>query len=270
MQPLLDHADASAPPTRPALPRRLAIRFVRGYQRHVSGRGPLRQVHCSFEGHESCSHYGLRALREQPTLRAAVKAIHRRLRRCREAALYRQPDGALGWGPLYQRGCDDLTRFTQELDDARELPTTRRALLLGVSLVATRRGTPQVGSVALREAARCGAPLPPNVGGLLRPNPGVDLPLLRDGGKLRGWLLARTLARLAVLLSFCVLAALAPLLLDMSATLTLSLMLGSATLALGLSALVIRDGWRRYRRVDDQAWRQRFAGLEGDSAPDSC
>ena len=72
------------------------------YRRWLSGKGPLRDVRCSFAPHESCSAFGLRATSEAPTARAAIGRIARRIRRCRDACLV--TDGhALSWTPLHDR-----------------------------------------------------------------------------------------------------------------------------------------------------------------------
>ncbi len=72
------------------------------YRRWLSGRGPLRDVRCSFAPHESCSAFGLRATAEAPGARNAVGRIARRIRRCRDACLV--SDGrALSWTPLHDR-----------------------------------------------------------------------------------------------------------------------------------------------------------------------
>lgn len=72
------------------------------YRRWLSGRGPLRDVRCSFAPHESCSAFGLRATAEAPGARAALGRIRRRIRRCRDACLI--SDGhALSWTPFHDR-----------------------------------------------------------------------------------------------------------------------------------------------------------------------
>ena len=70
------------------------------YRRWLSGRGPLRDVRCSFAPEESCSAYGLRVTRDATSARQALGRIVRRLRRCRDACLL--TDGAaLSWAPVH-------------------------------------------------------------------------------------------------------------------------------------------------------------------------
>ncbi len=72
------------------------------YRRWLSGRGPLRDVRCSFAPHESCSAFGLRATSEAAGAWAALGRIKRRIRRCRDACL--SSDGhAVSWTPLHDR-----------------------------------------------------------------------------------------------------------------------------------------------------------------------
>ena len=72
------------------------------YRRWLSGRGPLRDVRCSFAPHESCSAFGLRATSEASSAREALGRIRRRIRRCRDACL--TSDGhALSWTPFHDR-----------------------------------------------------------------------------------------------------------------------------------------------------------------------
>lgn len=79
---------------------RILTALILFYRRWLSGRGPLRDVRCSFAPHESCSAFGLRATSEAPGARAALGRIVRRIRRCRDACLI--SDGhALSWSPLH-------------------------------------------------------------------------------------------------------------------------------------------------------------------------
>lgn len=72
------------------------------YRRWLSGRGPLREILCSFAPHESCSAFGLRATSEATGARDALRRIGRRIRRCRDACLV--SDGhALSWTALHDR-----------------------------------------------------------------------------------------------------------------------------------------------------------------------
>lgn len=121
--------------------RALLIWSILGYRRWLSGRGPLRQVRCTFHHSESCSAFGLRAAREAPDVRAAVARIRRRLRRCREASTFmlQLPGGgrALGWGRDHERPLDELV--TELVEDA-ELPAARATVLSARGAVARWRG----------------------------------------------------------------------------------------------------------------------------------
>jgi putative component of membrane protein insertase Oxa1/YidC/SpoIIIJ protein YidD len=77
------------------------------YRRWLSGRGPLRDVRCSFVPHESCSAFGLRTTAEAPSARVALRRIAGRIRRCRDACLV--SDGhALSWTPLHDRAPSEI------------------------------------------------------------------------------------------------------------------------------------------------------------------
>ena len=111
------------------------------YRRHVSGRGPLRAVRCSFGATESCSTYGLRvATTPGRTLRDSIAKIRARLRRCHDCSVYVARDGALRWGADF----DDLERVDDRAQRAEELPRTRGALLRAAIALARRRGRPVV------------------------------------------------------------------------------------------------------------------------------
>jgi putative component of membrane protein insertase Oxa1/YidC/SpoIIIJ protein YidD len=116
---------------------RLALRVLAwvivAYRRVLSGRGPMRCVRCSFAPDESCSAYGLRAVRESTTAREAIAKILRRLRRCRDACLV--GDGrALSWTPLHDRSpseiADDMHRDAERPDAIARMLATRRIVAL--------------------------------------------------------------------------------------------------------------------------------------------
>jgi len=81
---------------------RVLVWLIAFYRRWLSGRGPLRDVRCSFAPHESCSAFGLRATAEASGAREALGRIRRRIRRCGDACLI--SDGhALSWTPFHDR-----------------------------------------------------------------------------------------------------------------------------------------------------------------------
>jgi len=103
------------------------------YRRWISGRGPLRDVRCSFAPHESCSAFGLRATAEAPSARAAIGRIARRIRRCRDACLV--TDGhALSWTPLHDRApteiVDELRADGEGAAAIAQLLRVRRAVAI--------------------------------------------------------------------------------------------------------------------------------------------
>ena len=105
--------------------------FIVAYRRWLSGRGPLRDVRCSFALEESCSAYGLRIARTASGAREAIGRIRRRLRRCRDACLLR--DGRrLAWAPVHDRAPGELIaqiRADAEHDAAiARLLVTRRSV----------------------------------------------------------------------------------------------------------------------------------------------
>jgi hypothetical protein len=92
--------------------RALLLGLIGVYRRCFAGRGPLRNVRCTFGRIESCSVFGERMARDAPTTWAAVSCIFRRLRRCRDLSLFRLPNNALGWG----KGFDTLVRAPSRRD----------------------------------------------------------------------------------------------------------------------------------------------------------
>lgn len=132
LQPLVPVAAALRTPAR-AVARAIAL-----YRAHLSGRGPLRRVRCTFERTESCSAYGLRIAAEQPALRS-LALVATRIRRCGRLSLYRDRDHA-AW--LWHVEHETLT--ARELDAAlersHELASTRAAVLRANALVGCELG----------------------------------------------------------------------------------------------------------------------------------
>jgi putative component of membrane protein insertase Oxa1/YidC/SpoIIIJ protein YidD len=122
---------------------------VRIYRRFISGRGPLARIRCSFP-EETCSAFGLRALDEAPSTRAAIARIARRMRRCRDACLIVGP-GAVSWTALHDQPpaeiVAELTADGERADAIARILAVRRA-------VAILRGD-------VAAAGECGAPLDP-------------------------------------------------------------------------------------------------------------
>jgi putative component of membrane protein insertase Oxa1/YidC/SpoIIIJ protein YidD len=123
--------------------QRWLVRAIRGYRRHLSGRGPFARVRCTFEHQESCSRYALRyVIVEAAGLVDALCAIRARLRRCHGLAIYLDVDGALIGGGDF----DLLARpggaraLLRGLTAARELGTTRAAIRRSAVLVAEQQG----------------------------------------------------------------------------------------------------------------------------------
>jgi putative component of membrane protein insertase Oxa1/YidC/SpoIIIJ protein YidD len=101
------------------------------YRRWLSGRGPLRNVVCSFAREESCSAYGLRTAQQASSAPQAMGRILRRLRRCREACVVR--DGTtITWATIHDLPPHVLVAEMQqdhELDAAiARMLVTRRAV----------------------------------------------------------------------------------------------------------------------------------------------
>lgn len=124
--------------------RRALAWAIRGYRRHLSGRGPLRNVTCSFHAAESCSAYGLRATEELAgSTREALALIGRRLRTCGDVALVRFPDtldrprGALAWGPLHDR---PIAEVAATLDRGGERADSCAFVMASRAAVARWRG----------------------------------------------------------------------------------------------------------------------------------
>ena len=111
--------------------------LIQGYRRHLSGRGPLKRVSCTFHRCESCSAYGLRVVSECDSLFMAIRLLRGRLRRCGEASLFRTNE-ALLWGELYQT--QDPEVLEASLVEAREAPGAIRAMLLQAARVARFQG----------------------------------------------------------------------------------------------------------------------------------
>jgi putative component of membrane protein insertase Oxa1/YidC/SpoIIIJ protein YidD len=219
---------------RPWLGRRALEGAILLYRRHVSGRGPLRRVTCTFGRCESCSAYGLRVVRAHAhSLPHALRLIFERIRRCRSASVYRHAQ-ALSWGEGYDRP-DELD---EEAAQAHEQPHTRGALLRAAMGVVRYRGERRLVPRLLQRLRA----LPGAVGERMR------LPL-REGRGLREHLRARWLRGLAWPLVLGGLGLLLPL-----------------ALAVGLGAIasvaVVVATWRfiaERRRLDGQLRLGRFA-----------
>jgi putative component of membrane protein insertase Oxa1/YidC/SpoIIIJ protein YidD len=106
------------------------------YRRWLSGRGPLREVRCSFAREESCSAYGLRIARAASGAREAIGRVRRRLRRCREACLLRD-GGTLAWAPVHDRPPAELIALMR--DDAEHDAAIARMLVTRRSVALLRR-----------------------------------------------------------------------------------------------------------------------------------
>lgn len=103
------------------------------YRRWLSGRGPLRNVRCSFALEESCSAFGLRSARTATSWRQAIGRVARRLRRCREACLVR--DGrSLRWATIHDRAPSELIAEMradgEQANAISRMLVTRRAVAL--------------------------------------------------------------------------------------------------------------------------------------------
>jgi putative component of membrane protein insertase Oxa1/YidC/SpoIIIJ protein YidD len=115
------------------LPRAIAL-----YRAHLSGRGPLARVRCTFERTESCSAYGLRVAREASLVRAA-SLVAKRIRHCGCLSVYRDRDrDAWLWHPVHEAKA--AQEIDAELEVALELPATRAAVLRANALVGRELG----------------------------------------------------------------------------------------------------------------------------------
>lgn len=118
--------------------QRVLVAAIRLYRARVSGRGPLRNVLCTFGRCESCSAYGLRiAERHATSFPHALILILGRLRRCRTSSVYRVGRG-LRWGEAY----DALEPVDDIAARVHETPATRLALLRAATSIARYRGRP--------------------------------------------------------------------------------------------------------------------------------
>jgi putative component of membrane protein insertase Oxa1/YidC/SpoIIIJ protein YidD len=134
----------------------LLVGLIRFYRRFLSGRGPLRRVVCTFCRTESCSAYGLRIAREAATsLPQALRLIRGRLRRCREASLFRFPDG-WGWGECYD--APDAAEMETGLQQVHELPATTATVLWSAALIAQHRGDEPHADACAERALQYGEP----------------------------------------------------------------------------------------------------------------
>ncbi|HEY5928008.1 MAG TPA: hypothetical protein VIV11_40255 [Kofleriaceae bacterium] len=140
--------------------RRILAWFIVVYRRWLSGRGPLRNVQCSFAREESCSAYGLRIMNAASSVRLAIGRIARRLRRCGEACVVR--DGrTLRWAAIHDRPPRELIDEMRR-DDELDLPIAR--MLVTRRAVALHQGD----SNAVLE---CAAALPERPRVVTRPTP---------------------------------------------------------------------------------------------------
>ncbi|MCI0460035.1 MAG: membrane protein insertion efficiency factor YidD [Gemmataceae bacterium] len=167
-----------------ALARAVLLAAVRFYRRHLSGRGPLGRLRCTFSGLESCSAYAERMTQEAPSALAAVRCVVRRLVRCRDLSLYRLEEGTLGWG----RGYDSLLAAPSP---AARMHTLEDALLSDGEIAGVRAA---VGRAAAQVATAAGV-LPP------RGRPAGPALLVRDAGTVRRALRWRLRSRAVVAVS---------------------------------------------------------------------
>ena len=167
------------------------VKLITFYRRHLSGRGPFRFVVCTFFQTESCSAYGLRVSRRVATsLPMALSLIRRRLRRCREAGLYRRPSG-WAWAGMFD--VPDELSLLKSLEADHELPQTAASLLRSRALVAEYCGDWPVADACTNAAMR------------LCPKPAFVV--IRNGNKLYQSLLHSCYVQCAFL-GVCVLASL--------------------------------------------------------------
>jgi putative component of membrane protein insertase Oxa1/YidC/SpoIIIJ protein YidD len=152
---------------------------IRGYQRYLSGRGPLARVTCSFASSESCSAYGLRVATESQGTMEALRLIRQRLSRCGMASMYKSQDD-LAFGELY----DDLdpSRFYALLTAARESPESVALVARGAAQCALLTGRQDLARQHARRAGGAGA-----------------MPPLRDARRVRTAWRWRLLMRLSLL-----------------------------------------------------------------------
>lgn len=137
---------------------RLLAWWIAFYRRWLSGRGPLRNVRCSFadEGGESCSAYGLRITHEAHSGWQALGAIRRRLARCCDACLV--TDGrVLSWSRLHDH--DPEVIAAQMRADGERPPAIARMLAARHAVARWRRDPAAARACrALVPAAGDGAP----------------------------------------------------------------------------------------------------------------
>ncbi len=123
--------------------QRLLLWLIALYQRFFRGRGLFSRVRCSFEHAESCSRYGERVVREVATSAPeALALIFRRLRRCRQAAIYRDDDRRWLWGPVYDHpgALDHPAALERALVGAHERADSQAVVLQSAAIVAYARG----------------------------------------------------------------------------------------------------------------------------------
>jgi len=120
-------------PFRRALPGAIAL-----YRAHLSGRGPLRRVRCTFERTESCSAYGLR-ISQDVAIVGSLALIARRLRRCGCLSLHRDRDRGF-WLWNVEHEAQRADELDADLVRSRELASTRAAVLRANALVGCELG----------------------------------------------------------------------------------------------------------------------------------
>jgi putative component of membrane protein insertase Oxa1/YidC/SpoIIIJ protein YidD len=157
------------------------------YRRFLSGKGPLARVACTFRGTESCSTFGLRAVRESRSVGRAIERIAARLRSCGDASLFVTPDRTLTWGRAYD---EDPIALDAKLAARGESPETRAQIFEGHAIVAARSGDAERAKMCRRRARELAAGRP-------------HLALRRAGrpGRVLGCRLGLRLAMLAALLT---------------------------------------------------------------------
>ncbi len=130
--------------------RRVLLAGIRFYRRHLSGRGPLQRVRCTFSEQESCSAFAERIMHETPAVWTAMRRVRRRLRRCRHLSLYQLQDHKLGWGSDYDAvlGARSVEEAVRQIDHTLaadgEGTQVRASVVRATALVATATGRPLV------------------------------------------------------------------------------------------------------------------------------
>jgi hypothetical protein len=221
-------AVASHEPNMPYFGRKTLVSLIHLYRHYLSGRGPCRSVVCTFQGSESCSAYALRVADTLATsLPEALRLIRARLRLCRQASLYRLPDG-WGWGECYDG--HDSAELETRMKTAHELPASVAIVLYAAAIVAQHRGEELLAANCAGRARECSEQRSSLV--------------VRDGFKAESILRRRLLMRLGLATVFMTILAALPL----------------PPVAIGVGALVLVVGsfmsWRQYRHRCERFRRQ--------------